>query len=187
MLLRLPGFTATPIWHIIPMAKAFGVRVITTVLSAQIAMSINHLNADLIVDTSKDDISKILENEYTNGHGVDVAVDCLGGEIMEKCLHYLSHGARWIMITSLAGNLTEIDLKNIYVRNVRIIGSTLRSRDARVKAQILKRLTEEIFPLITKGDVKPTIYKVLPIERAEEAHGILYRGENIGKVVLKVK
>ncbi len=172
---------------IIPMAKAFGVRVITTVLSAQIAKSINHLNADLIVDTSKDDISKVLENEYINGHGVDVAIDCLGGEIMGKCLHYLSHGARWIMIASLAGNLTEIDLKNIYVRNVRIIGSTLRSRDARVKAQILKRLTEEIFPLITKGDVKPTIYKVLPIERAEEAHGILYRGENVGKVVLKVK
>ncbi len=187
MLLRLPGFTATPIWHIIPMAKAFGVRVIATVLSAQIAMSIKHLNADLVVDTSKDGISKILENEYIKGHGVDVAVDCLVGEIMEKCLHYLSHGARWIMIASLAGNLTEIDLENIYVRNVRIIGSTLRSRDARVKAQILKRLTEEIFPLITKGDVKPTIYKVLPIERAEEAHGILYRGENVGKAVLKVK
>ena len=55
---------------------------------------------------------------------------------MGKCIHYLTHGARWIMTAALAGTKTEIDLKNIYVRNVRIIGSTLRSRTPEVKAQI---------------------------------------------------
>lgn len=172
---------------VIPMAKAFGVRVITTVLTDEIANSIKHLNADRVVVTTKEDVSAVLKEELENGHGVDVAIDCLGGEIMGKCIHYLTHGARWIMIAALAGQKTEIDLKNIYVRNVRIIGSTLRSRTPQVKAQILAELVKNVFPKIESGEVKPTIYKTLPITEAEAAHDILYKGQNIGKVVLKVK
>lgn len=169
---------------IIPMAKAFGIRVITTVLSDELAASIKHLNADVVVNTTKEDISEVLKREMENGHPVDVAIDCLGGEIMGKCLHYLSHGARWIMIASLAGRMTEIDLKNIYVRNVRIIGSTLRSRAPEVKAQILASLVRDVWPKVSSGEVKPTIYKTLPITEAEAAHDILYKGQNVGKVVL---
>lgn len=172
---------------VIPMAKAFGARVITTVLSDELAQSIKHLNADRVVVTTREDIAEVLREELEVGHGVDVAIDCLGGEIMGKCLHYLTHGARWIMIAALAGKLTEIDLKNIYVRNVRVIGSTLRSRTPEVKAQILAELVEKVFPKIESGEVKPTIYKVLPITEAEAAQDILYRGENVGKVVLTVK
>ena len=172
---------------IISMAKAFGVRVITTVLTDEIAASIKHLNADRVVVTTKEDIAEVLKEELENGHGVDVAIDCLGGEIMGKCIHYLTHGARWIMIAALAGQKTEIDLKNIYVRNVRIVGSTLRSRTPEVKAQILSELVENVFPKIESGEVKPTIYKTLPITEAEAAHDILYKGQNVGKVVLTVK
>lgn len=172
---------------IIPMAKAFSVRVITTVLTDEIAESIKHLNADRVVVTPKEDISEVLKEELENGHGVDVAIDCLGGEIMGKCIHYLTHGARWIMIAALAGTKTEIDLKNIYVRNVRIIGSTLRSRTPETKAQILSKLVEKVFPKIESGEVKPTIHAVLPIEEAEKAHDILYQGKSVGKVVLTVK
>jgi len=172
---------------IIPMAKAFGIRVITTVLSDEIKDSIKHLNADRVVVTTKEDISEVLKEELENGHSVDVAIDCLGGEIMGKCIHYLTHGARWIMIAALAGTKTEIDLKNIYVRNVRIIGSTLRSRTPEMKAFILSELVKNVFPKIESGQVKPTIYKTLHITEAEEAHAILQRGENIGKVVLTVK
>lgn len=172
---------------IIPMAKAFGVRVITTVLSDEIASNIKHLGADRVVVTTKENISDVLKEELEAGHSVDVAIDCLGGEIMGKCIHYLTHGARWIMIAALAGTKTEIDLKNIYVRNVRIIGSTLRSRAPEVKAEILAGIVRDVYPKIESGAVKPTIYKVLPITEAEAAHDILYRGENIGKVVLTVK
>jgi NADPH2:quinone reductase len=171
---------------IIPMAKAFGIRVITTVLTEEIANNIKHLNADRVVVTTKENIAEVLKEELENGHGVDVAIDCLGGEIMGKCIHYLKHGARWIMIAALAGTKTEIDLKNIYVRNVRIIGSTLRSRTPETKAQILASLVEKVWPKVETGEVKPTVYKVLPIEQAEAAHDILYRGENVGKVVLTV-
>lgn len=171
---------------IIPMAKAFGVRVITTVLTKEIANNIKHLNADRVVVTTKEDIASVLKEELENGHGVDVAIDCLGGEIMGKCIHYLTHGARWIMIAALAGQKTEIDLKNIYVRNVRIVGSTLRSRTPAVKAEILADLVRDVWPKVSAGEVRPTIYKVMPITEAEAAHDILYRGENVGKVVLTV-
>lgn len=172
---------------IIPMAEAFGVRVITTVLTREIANNIKHLNADRVVVTTEENIADVLKEELEAGHSVDVAIDCLGGEIMGKCIHYLTHGARWIMIAALAGTKTEIDLKNIYVRNVRIIGSTLRSRTPEVKAQILAGIVRDVYPKIEAGEVKPTIYKVLPITEAEAAHDILYHGENVGKVVLTVK
>ena len=172
---------------IIPMAKAFGIRVITTVLSDEIAASIKHLNADVVVNTRKQDIVEVLKQQLEEGHPVDVAIDCLGGEIMGKCIHYLKHGARWIMIAALAGQYTQIDLKNIYVRNVRIVGSTLRSRTPETKAQILASLVKDVWPKVATGEVKPTIYKVLPITEAEAAHDILYRGENVGKVVLTVE
>lgn len=169
---------------VIPMAKAFGVRVITTVRTEETASRIRHLHADRIVVTSEEDIVAVLREELDRGRGVDVAIDCLGGENMGQCLPYLTHGARWIMIAALAGQKTEIDLKNIYVRNVRIIGSTLRSRTPETKADILAALVRDVWPKVTAGEIRPTIYKVLPITEAEAAQEILYRGENVGKVVL---
>lgn len=171
---------------IIPMAKAFGIRVITTVRTDAHVQAIAHLGADVVVNTEKEDIADVLKAELEAGHPVDVAIDCLGGDVMGRCLHYLAHGARWIMIATLAGDMTEIDMRNIYVRNVRIIGSTLRSRKPEVKAQILANLVRDIWPKVSDGSVKPTIYKTLPITEAEEAHAILYRGENVGKVVMQV-
>lgn len=171
---------------VIPMAKAFGIRVITTVLSDEIAASIRHLGADVVVNTASQDIVQVLRRQLEEGHPVDVAIDCLGGEIMGKCIHYVSHGARWIMIAALAGQRTEIDLKNVYVRNVRIIGSTLRSRTPKAKAGILACLVKNVWPKVERGEIRPTIYKVLPITQAEAAQDILYRGENVGKVVLTV-
>ncbi|MBQ4117158.1 MAG: NAD(P)H-quinone oxidoreductase, partial [Clostridia bacterium] len=170
----------------IRMSKAFGLRVITTVRGKTKAEAIQDLGADIIVDTTKESLPDILKAELEQGRGVDIAIDCLGGEIMGKCLYYLNHGARWIMIAALAGTKTEIDLKNIYVRKVRIIGSTLRSRTPEMKAQILADLVKNVWPMVERNEVKPTIYKVLPITEAEAAHDILYKGQNVGKVVLTV-
>lgn len=171
----------------IRMAKAFGLRVITTVRGAAKAEAIRDLGADVVVDTTKESLTEVLKEQLAQGHGVDVAIDCLGGEDMGKYIHYLTHGARWIMIAALAGQMTQIDLKNIYVRNVRIIGSTLRSRKPEVKAQILAELVERVWPKVEAGEVKPTIHAVLPITEAEAAHDMLYKGQNVGKVVLTVE
>ena len=171
---------------VIPMAKAFGIRVITSVIQDDAVAYAKSRGADIVIDSRKQDVAEVLKQQLAEGHPVDVAIDCLGGKMMGGCLPYLSHGARWIMIAALAGTETTIDLKNIYVRNVRIIGSTLRSRTPAVKAQILAQLVRDVWPKVAAGLVKPEIFRILPITEAEAAHAILQRGENRGKVVLKV-
>lgn len=170
---------------IIPMAKAFGLRVITTVISDP--KNIQHLGADLVVDTREQNLPEILKKEEKEGRAVDIAIDCLGGQNLGDCLPYVKYGCRWIVIAALAGAKTTIDLKNIYKKNIRIVGSTLRSRTPEMKAEILSNLVNEVWGKVANGEIKPTVYKVLPITEVEEAHDILYRGENIGKVVLKVQ
>ena len=170
---------------IIPMAKAFGLRVITTVISDP--KNIQHLGADLVVDTREENLPEILKKEEAEGRAVDIAIDCLGGQNLGDCLPYVKYGCRWIVIAALAGANTTIDLKNIYKKNIRLVGSTLRSRTPKMKAEILSNLVNEVWEKVEDGEIKPTVYKVLPITEAEEAHDILYRGENIGKVVLKVQ
>ncbi len=169
---------------IIPMAKAFGLRVITTVIRNP--EEIKSLGADLVVDTRTQSLPSVLKDEEAAGRAIDIAIDCLGGSNLGECLPYVRYGCRWIVIAALAGESTTVNLKNIYKKNIRIIGSTLRSRTPEMKAGILSNLVSEVWEKIADGEIKPTIYKVLPITETEEAQNILYRGENIGKVVLKV-
>ena len=171
----------------IPLAKAFGIRVITTVRGKEKVEAIRHLNADLVVDTREENLEQVLLQQLEAGTGVDVAIDCLGGENVGKYLHCLKHGARWIMIAALAGQKTEIDLKNVYVRNVRLIGSTLRSRAPEVKAQFLAELVEKAWPKVAAGEVKPTFFMVLPFTQAEDAHDLLYKSASAGKGILTVE
>ena len=170
---------------IIPMAKAFGLRVITTVISDP--KNIQHLGADLVVDTREQNLPEILKKEEAEGRAVDIAIDCLGGQNLGDCLPYVKYGCRWIVIAALAGANTTIDLKNIYKKNIRIVGSTLRSRTPEMKAKILSNLVNEVWRKVEDGEIKPTVYKVLPITESEEAHDILYQGKNVGKVVLTVR
>ena len=172
---------------IIPMAKAFGIRVITTVLSADIKKSISHLNADVVIDTSIESITERLKLEAEKGYPVSIAIDCLGSEILGECFPYVAYGCRWIMIATLAGDITEVNLRTIYMKNIRLIGSTLRSKPQEVKAQILSSLVKDIWPKVESGAIRPTIYKTLPITEAEAAHDLLERGQSVGKVVLVVK
>lgn len=171
----------------IPLARAFGARVITTVRTPEKAARIAPLQAHRVIVTSLESLEEALRQEAEAGHPVNVAIDCLGGETMGRCLPFLAHGARWIMIAALAGQRSGIDLKTIYVKNIRIIGSTLRSRAPAFKAELLKRLVKEVWPLVEAGRVRPTIHRILPITQAEAAQEILYRGENVGKVVLQVQ
>lgn len=170
----------------IPMAKAFGLRVITTVRSEEKKKAILDWGADRIVVTSEESLAEVLRQEMELGTGVELAIDCLGGKTVGECLPYLNRGARWIMIASLAGDLTEVNLKTVYARGIRLIGSTLRSRTPEVKAQILKNLTEQVWPKVEQRAIFPCIFKTLPITEAEAAHDLLYGSKSIGKVILTV-
>ena len=172
---------------IIPMAKTFGLRVITTVLNSEIASEIAHLGADVVVDTSRENIADVLKREAEAGHPLNLAIDCLGGVSVGECFPYVAYGCRWIMIATLAGDLTEVNMRTMYVKNIRLIGSTLRSKPEWKKAEILAKLVSEVWPKVESGEVRPTIHAVMPIEKASEAHALLRNGVSRGKVVLTVK
>lgn len=170
----------------IPMAKAFGARVITSVLSDEIAEKIKPLGADVIINSTTQCVEEILKKEEENGTAVNVSMDCLSGETLGKSLPYMARGGYWIVISTLAGIETNVQLRPLLTKGLHLVGSMLRNRTPEFKAYILSELVKNVWPKIEDGTIKPSIYKVLPITEAEAAHAILERGENIGKVVLSV-
>ena len=171
----------------IPMAKAFGAYVITSVLTDEIAEKIAPLRADRVIVSSREDTAEVIRVEAENGHPVDVAIDCLAGETIGKCFPYVNEGCRWVLISTLAGVTTNVPLRALLTKGIVFKGSMLRKRSVQEKSDILAELVQNVWPKLADGSIRPTIYRVLPIEQAEAAHAILERGENIGKVVLKVK
>lgn len=170
----------------IPMAKAFGARVITSVLSDEIADKIKNLGADIIINSSKEKVEEILKNEEEKGTPVNVSMDCLSGEMLGKSLPYMARGGYWIVISTLAGVETKVMLRPLLTKGLHLVGSMLRNRTPEFKAYILSELVKNVWPKIENGEISPSIYKVLPIEQASDAHAILERNENVGKVVLEV-
>lgn len=171
---------------VIPVARAFGLRVITTVMDADKARQIAHLKADVVVDTSRENIADVLERETANGRSLNLAIDCLGGEEVGECFPHVAYGCRWIMIATLAGDLSTVNLRTMFMKNIRLIGSTLRSKPPETKAKILADLVRDVWPKVESGQVRPTIYKILPITEASAAHALLREGVSAGKVVLTV-
>lgn len=171
----------------IPMAKAFGVRVITSVLSEVIAEKIKPLNADIVINSIKEDVAEILKAEEAAGRPVNMSMDCLCGETLGKSLPYMAEGGYWVVISTLAGTETNILLRPLLTKGLHLVGSMLRKRSNEEKEALLNELVEKVWPKIETGMMKPSIYKVLPFEEANEAQDILERGENIGKVVLRVE
>lgn len=169
---------------VIPMAKAFGLRVITTVLNEEAAKSIAHLGADVIVDTSKESIVDVLKAECEAGRPLNLAIDCLGSQNVGDCFPYCAYACRWIMIATLAGDISSVNMRTMYVKNIRLIGSTLRSKPEPYKGELLAKLVDEIWPKVESGEVRPTIWKVMPITEANEAHALLRDGKSAGKVVM---
>ncbi len=170
----------------IPMAKAFGAKVITSVLSDDIAEKIKPLGADVIINSSTQSVEEILKKEEENGTPVSVSMDCLSGEMLGKSLPFMARGGYWVVISTLAGVETNVQLRPLLTKGLHLVGSMLRNRPPQFKAKLLAELVEKVWPKIECGEIKPSIYKVLPMEQAVEAHAILERGENIGKVVLTV-
>ena len=171
----------------IPMAKAFGAKVITSVLSDEIAEKIKGLGADIIINSSKENVEEVLAKEEENGTPVNVSMDCLSGETLGKSLPFMARGGYWIVISTLAGIETKVMLRPLLTKGLHLVGSMLRNRTPEFKAYILSELVKNVWPKIENKEIKPSIYKVLPMEKAEEAHAILQRCENVGKVVLTLK
>ena len=170
------GIAATQI------AKLFGAKVIVSVRSGQKAEAIKAFGADKIVNSRKESLKEVFEE-----NPIDVVIDCVGGVDMGICFSKMNRFGRWIMIAALGGDMTQIDLKTVYQKRLKLIGSTLRSRTQREKAEVLAGVKKMLYPYFENGQIRPAIYQVFDMKEAERAHQIVMKNENIGKIILKVK
>ena len=165
----------------IQLVKALGGTVLTTVSTDEKAEFVRDLGADVVIKRDSDDLLAALEE-----HPVDIALDCIAGPDLGPCIERMAPGGRWIVIATLGGEMAELDVRSFFRRGIRLIGSTLRGRTTEVKAEILGGLEQTLWDAFSSRTVRPIIHATLPITEAEEAHAILQRRENIGKVVLTV-
>ncbi|NUQ00037.1 MAG: zinc-binding dehydrogenase, partial [Armatimonadetes bacterium] len=135
--------------------------------------------ADLVVDHTTADLAEALA-----AHPPDIALDCVAGPELGRYLELMAPGGRWVVIATLGGSRAELDINQFFRRGLRLIGSTLRSRSAAQKEAILAGLERLLWDDLATGRVRPVIDRVLPMAAAEEAHEVLERRENLGKVVL---
>lgn len=162
-------------------AKLFGAKVIATVRSDEKVKAIKKFGADIIVNSKETNLVELFER-----NSIDLVIDCVGGEFAGKCFTKMNRGGKWICIATLGGDMTQIDLKEVYKKGVRLIGSTLRSRTNEVKGQILNLLKKDIFPHVISGKVVPEIHKIFDFIDVEKAQQEMIENKNIGKILLKV-
>ncbi len=165
----------------IQLAKRLGAKVVTTVGSEEKAAFVRSLGADVVINRKQEDIATVLAK-----HPPHVAMDCVAGPNLGPCLKTMAKGGRWVVIATLGGAASELDMLDFFKRGVKLIGSTLRSRTSEVKAEILNNLKQKLWPAFSSGEIKVLIHQSLPITEAHAAHAILQNNANIGKVVLEV-
>jgi len=163
----------------IQLVKALGGTVMTTVGTDGKVDFVRALGADIAINRVTGDLLAAMQE-----HPVDIALDCIAGPDLGRCIEKMATGGRWIVIATLGGAMTELDVNLFFRRGIRLIGSTLRSRTPEMKAKILSGLEETLWEKFASRAVKPVIYATLPITQADAAHAILERRENLGKVVL---
>ena len=166
----------------IQIAKFIGAKVVTTVSSEDKAAAVRKLGADVVINRKEQSVVDELQK-----HPIDVALDCAGGELLGKCLESVNPGCRWILVATLGGETTNIPLRVLLKKHIRLMGSTLRSRSDKEKSEILTELTNEFLPQMIAADVKPVIYQTFLLAEAAAAHDVLKKQNNIGKVVLIVE
>jgi len=166
----------------IQLANYLGAKVMTTVGSEEKAEFVRKLGADIVVNRKNDDLATVMEK-----HPVDIAMDCVAGPGLGRCIEKMAVGGRWIVIATLGGAKTELDMDKFFRRGIRLIGSTLRSRTSQMKAEILAGIERLLWKAFSARTIRPVIYRALPISMVEEAHAILQRRENMGKVVLTIE
>ncbi len=167
----------------IQLAHAFGARVFATAGSPEKCAVCVELGAERAIDYRQEDFTAIIK-EMTQGRGVDVILDMVGGPYVEKNLRALAIEGRLVQIAFLQGSKVTLDLAHVMMRRQTITGSTLRPRPVADKAAIANRLREEVWPLIEAGKVRPVIDRIFPLAEAAAAHRLMESSRHIGKILL---
>lgn len=165
----------------IQLAKKIGAKVVTTVGSDDKAALVSRLGADVVINRKKENVADILAK-----HPVNVAMDCVAGPDLGDYLETVAAGCRWIVIATLGGPTSGLDMNSFFKRGIKLIGSTLRSRTTSMKVEILAELEKQYWQAFSSKQIQLLIHQTLPITQAQQAHAMLERNENLGKVVLTI-
>ncbi|MCZ8390086.1 NAD(P)H-quinone oxidoreductase [Achromobacter xylosoxidans] len=170
----------------IQLARAFGAEVWTTVGNQEKAEACLKAGAHHAVIYRDTDFEADIR-QATNGQGVDVILDMVGGAYINKNIRLLAVNGRLVQIAFLEGSKTEIDALPIMTKRLSFTGSTLRPRSDEDKGAIARALADKVLPLMEQGRCLPLIHQVFPLEQAAQAHALMESSKHIGKIMLKVR
>jgi NADPH2:quinone reductase len=168
----------------IQLARAFGAKVITTVGSADKCAACLKLGATRAVDYTREDFVEVVKAE-TEGRGVNVILDIVGGDYVERNIRSLAEDGRLVNIAFQKGSKVTIDLIRVMLKRLTLTGSTLRIRSEEVKARIARAVEDKALPLVADGRVKILVDSTFPLSEAAKAHERMDQS-HIGKIVIKI-
>jgi putative PIG3 family NAD(P)H quinone oxidoreductase len=169
----------------IQLARAFGASaVFATAGTAEKCAACERLGAHAINYRTEDFVQVVRDG--TSGRGVDVILDIVGGDYLQRNIDALAMHGRLVQVGLLGGSRAQINLTPLMQRRLTLTGSTLRARTAEEKGAIAKELEERVWPLLASRQVVPVVDRILPLREAGEAHRLLEAGEVIGRIVLQV-
>ncbi|PIF14653.1 MULTISPECIES: NAD(P)H-quinone oxidoreductase [Pantoea] len=166
-------------------AQACGARVIATAGGAAKIAALQRLGVWRAIDRHSQDFVALIQDE-TQGHGVDVVLDNVGGDYVARNLSVMAQGGRHVSLSFMRGAKIELDLQLVMRKGLSLTSSTLRPKPAAEKARLAECLRKHILPLLAAGKIIPTLHQTLPLAQAAEAHRILEANANIGKVLLAI-
>lgn len=169
----------------IQLARAFGAKVIATAGSRQKCEACLALGAHRAVDYAEEDFVEAVKAE-TDGRGVDVILDMVGGDYVERNIRSLADDGRLVNIGYQAGSKVTVDMMRVMLKRLTLTGSTLRIRPTAIKGEIAHAVAQHALPLVANGKVKIVIDSTFPLARAAEAHARMETSQHIGKIVLTV-
>ena len=169
----------------IQLATALGNKVYATVGSDQRARAVESLGAVLGINYRTQDYAEEVK-KATGGQGVDVVLDMVAGDYINRNLACLADDGRIGRIARRGGNKATIDCAQVLRRRLTITGSTLRPRPVDFKAAIAQSLKKQVWPLLEAGKIKPIVHATFPLAKACDAHAMMEAGEQIGKIILTV-
>jgi len=167
----------------IQLLTAMGHRVFATAGSDDKCRACEQLGAERAINYRNEDFVEIVK-AATGGKGVDVILDMVGGDYVQRELSCLADDGRLVFIALLGGGKGTIGLGQILIRRLTVTGSTLRPRPVAFKAKIAEQLRLHAWPLIEAGAIKPVIYQSFPLEQAAQAHALMETSTHVGKIVL---
>ncbi|MGI5212748.1 NAD(P)H-quinone oxidoreductase [Plantactinospora sp. CA-290183] len=168
----------------IQLGAALGATVVTTARAAK-HDRLRELGAAHTIDYSTEDFPEATK-KATGGRGADVILDIMGGAYLGGNVAALARGGRIVVIGLQGGRRGELDLAALLAKQGSVAATALRSRSAAEKAEIVRGVRDEVWPLIGSGAIRPVVDRRVPMDRAAEAHRVVETNDHLGKILLTV-